>query len=285
MRSCFNFIQSVVRRIIDDGIIAQAYQLTYGLLIAAFPFTIFLFTLLGYMSLDPDILLSTLQQYLPDQIFTPIAEIIDDVVGKQHGGLLSLSIVLAIWSASSGFRVLMRSLNLAFDCEHQRPFWKQVLLSVAWVILFSVFVMFAFLCMVFGNFIIDLLEQWAQTPLVGTVGRVFLTMLLPFALLFLLLIFMYRFIPAEMVPMRTVLVAALFTTAVWIAFTFGFRLYAAMFMNYSRFYGALGSVIGLLFWLLATSMILMIGAVVAQQWRDSTVLKDTHAAPPVPKKS
>lgn len=98
------------------------------------------------------------------------------------------------------------------------------------------------------------------------IGRLFLTIVFPIILLFILMLFMYRFIPTDKVNFRRALPAAIFTTIVWSLFTYLFRIYVTVFVDYSRFYGALGSIVGLLFWLLVTSIIILLGAVIAGKW-------------------
>lgn len=263
MKKVLRFLKSLMQKIDDDNIIAHAYQLTYSLLVAAFPFIIFLFTLLGFTQLNTDVILQTLSTYLPNEIFEPLAEIIDEVVGKQRGGLLSVSVLLAIWTSSAGFRSLMVSLDKAFGSLRRRPIWRQYLLSIGWVIVFTLFIILAMISMVFGNLIIDTVEHYLDLPIMSEVGRLFLTVVFPVILLFVLMLLMYRFIPTDKITFRRAFPAAVFTTVVWSLFTYLFRIYVTVFVDYSRFYGALGSIVGLLFWLLITSIIILLGAVIA----------------------
>jgi len=82
----------------------------------------------------------------------------------------------------------------------------------------------------------------------------------PIGLLFGVLSLAYMFVPYRNVKFKYAFPGALFSTLVWIAFTILFQFYINNFANYSRFYGTLGAVIGLLLWLSLTSIIMMLGA-------------------------
>ncbi|MGC1296803.1 MAG: YhjD/YihY/BrkB family envelope integrity protein [Alloacidobacterium sp.] len=49
---------------------------------------------------------------------------------------------------------------------------------------------------------------------------------------------------------------------IWLAASFGFRIYLHFFDNYSVSYGSLGALMILLVWLYATGLALLIGAVI-----------------------
>lgn len=263
MTQTLPFFKTIARKFIENDIIAYAYQLTFSILMAAFPFLIFLFTLIGYTGLDTNLILTTLESYLPGEIFLPISEIVVDVVGKQHGALLSVSILLTIWSASTGFRTLMSSLDKAFESNKKRPLWAQFLWSLVGVIVLSVFVVLALGSFVFGNYIIDALTSFTHLETVGALSRNLFTIVMPILLIFVAFFLIYRILPSDHVSFRRAIFASLFATSAWTIFTFLFRIYVDLFMDYSRFYGVLGSVVGLLFWILVTSMITLLSGVIA----------------------
>src|SRR5204862_5533770 len=59
----------------------------------------------------------------------------------QRPRLLTLSLVLAIWSASRGVDAIRTSLNLAYDVKESRPFWKTQGMAIAITVLGAVLVL------------------------------------------------------------------------------------------------------------------------------------------------
>lgn len=269
-------LKKTIQTIVEEDIVAYAHQLTFSLLIASFPFIIFLFTLIGYTSLDPQKIIEAAAMYLPQDIFQPISSVVLDVVGRQHTALLSFSILVTLWSASAGFRTLMLGLDKAFIIEERRPIWAQFLVALIGVVVFSVFILLAMLALVFGTSILDAIVGYLGIADFTSSFRTLITFVLPVVIVFAIFVLVYRFLPSRSIPWSRALRAAAFASLSWTLFTLGFRIYVGLFMDYSKFYGVLGSIVGLLFWLLATSLIILLGAVIAKQW---TTKKEVQATP------
>ncbi|QSX07544.1 YihY/virulence factor BrkB family protein [Alkalibacter rhizosphaerae] len=253
-----SFIKLLLQRTGEDNLIAYAYQLTYSLMLAVFPFLIFLFTLVGYSNLDSGPILEFLRTALPLNIYELIASIVIDIVDQQRSGLMSISVVLAIYSASAGFRAFMRGTNVALGLSDQRHLVKRYLLSLLLVVLFAVTILLSLLGIVFGQQILDLITAFIPRLPLENLLKI-LRILLPLAFIFFLILCFYVFVPAKRLRFRHALPGAIFSTVTWSLFTFAFQYYVNQFSNYSRFYGALGAVVALMLWLLLTSEILLIG--------------------------
>ncbi len=69
----------------------------------------------------------------------------------------------------------------------------------------------------------------------------------------LLLACLYRYGPSRhTAKWRWVTAGSVFATIMWLLASAGFSLYVANFANYDKFYGSLGAVIVLMFWLYIT---------------------------------
>ncbi|NTU81406.1 MAG: YihY/virulence factor BrkB family protein [Chloroflexales bacterium] len=77
-------------------------------------FILFLVTLLGFLKLGTffDWLRQQAGLLLPGQAMLVVDRVIGELQQRQ-GGILSLSVVIALWSASGGVRGLMNALNRA----------------------------------------------------------------------------------------------------------------------------------------------------------------------------
>lgn len=251
------FIKDLVQALADDDVIAYAHQLTLSLIMAFFPFVMFLFTLLAYFNIDSQLVLTSLEGALPAAAYTFIADIIIDVLDKQRGGLLSLAIGLAVYSASGGFRAFMKASNRVLGITEQRNIIWRYILSIIWVLLFALTLVVLLVMRVFGRHILDLLEHWVTIPMTGLISL--LSWLLPLLLIILILTMFYMFGAARRVRFLSALPGAVVTTLGWGLFTVVFQYYVDNHAQYSRFYGTLGALIAFLIWLQLISIILLFG--------------------------
>lgn len=250
------FIVHLAIRFRKDNIMAYAYTMTYSLLLSFFPFLIFLMTLVGYSDLDSSLILPSLGSYLPDEVYTLVSEIVTEVLDHQRNGLMSFSGIFAAYAASGGFRSFMEASNRILGIKERRNVIFRYILSVFWVILLSIAIVFALLSIVFGQQILNLLYRYIPHSIdLFQIYRI----IVPEIFIFLLFLSFYMFVPAQRICFRCAIPGALLTTTAWIIFTMLFQIYVNTYANYSRFYGTLGAVIILLLWLLFTSVIMLLG--------------------------
>ena len=93
--------------------------MTYHFVLAMFPMLIFLLTLLPLFNLDQSQITGLLSN-APADTSSLIKGVISDVTKNSSGGLLSIGLILAIWSASNGMTAIMNSFNVAYDVEDNR---------------------------------------------------------------------------------------------------------------------------------------------------------------------
>lgn len=79
-----------------------AAQMTYHFVLAMFPMLIFLLTLLPLFNLDQSQITGLLSN-APADTSSLIKGVISDVTKNSSGGLLSIGLILAIWSASKWY--------------------------------------------------------------------------------------------------------------------------------------------------------------------------------------
>ena len=107
--------------------------MTYHFVLAMFPMLIFLLTLLPVFNIDQSRITDMLSS-APSETSSIIKSVIGDVTKNSSGGLLSVGLILAIWSASNGMTAIMNSFNVAYDVEDSRNGILLKLLSVVFTI-------------------------------------------------------------------------------------------------------------------------------------------------------
>ena len=143
----------------NDDVFALASQLAYNLILSFFPFLIFIMNLIAFSPLDSLNIISALDTLLPANVLTLVATTLDEIIGTHNVGLLGVSIVLTIWSASSGFRGVVKGLNKAYNIRERRSFVKMLMVSMFFTLALSMVIVLALAALVFGNVIEEYLMR------------------------------------------------------------------------------------------------------------------------------
>lgn len=254
-----NFLSYLVYRIGKDDASGLAAQMTYHFVLAMFPMLIFLLTLLPVFNIDQSRITDMLSS-APSETSSIIKSVIGDVTKNSSGGLLSVGLILAIWSASNGMTAIMNSFNVAYDVEDSRNGILLKLLSVVFTIVMGFVFLIAMALPTLGSaishYLFGPLGLDSQIKWIFTLLRV----VLPLIIILLLFIVLYSVAPNVKTKFRSVLPGAIFTSVIWLLGSFAFGWYISNFGNYSKTYGSIAGIIILLIWLYLTSFIIIIGA-------------------------
>ncbi|GLC28839.1 YihY/virulence factor BrkB family protein [Clostridium omnivorum] len=254
-----NFIKNMFFRYIDDEVTAMSSQLAYSLLLSFFPFIILLFTLIGYSPLKSTDVLSMLNNLLPNDVFKLVKNTVVEIVDTKRLGLLSFGMISTIWTASNGFNAVIRGLNMAYDEEEKRPYWKVQLVAILSTLGLIVIILTALALIVFGELGLKLLvkhfKQIRTLELIIDISRYIIGIFI----MLITITIVYRFTPSKKLKIKEVIPGAIFTSLGWTAASLIFAYYVNNFGNYSMIYGSLGAVIALMTWLFISSVIIMLG--------------------------
>lgn len=258
-RSFFNFIIYLIVKVKNDDVFALGAQLAYYLILAFFPFLIFLMTLIGFSNLNSMEIIEGLRTLLPSSVFELTSATIVEVVENQHAGLLWVSIALSVWAASSAFRAVIKGINKAYNVKENRSFIKIAIIAMASIVALAFIIIITLSMLVFGNLIGDLLKTYS--PFDEVISRLWNMLRYVVVVTSMIFIFavIYRYTPAIRISWKESFPGAIVTTIGWILASMGFSFYINNFNNYSRFYGGLGAVFILMTWLYITSIIFILG--------------------------
>ncbi|MFL0267604.1 YihY/virulence factor BrkB family protein [Candidatus Clostridium radicumherbarum] len=254
-----NFFKSLFYRYIDDEISAMSSQLAYNFLLSLFPFLILLLTILGYSSIKSQDILGVLKNILPNEVFGLIKKTVIEIVDIKRGGLLSLSMITTIWTASNGFNAVIRCLNKAYDEKENRSFIKVQFTSLMCTLGLALIIIISLALLVFGEIGGNLLLAHFKYP---KLAEYFLDFARYFiGLIVMLIVFnaVYKYTPSKRLTFKETFPGAVFTTVGWILTSFAFSYYVNHFGSYSKIYGSIGAIIALMSWLYLSSVIILIG--------------------------
>ena len=246
----------------DDNIPIIAGGVAFFAFLAMFPAIIASITLYGLIADPADVArqIQGLSGALPKESQPLIAEQLNAIVGSSGGALgfsLVLSLLAAVWSASSGTGNLIQAVNLAYDEKESRGFLKVKGTALALTLGAIVFVLITLTLVAVVPAVLDQL----QLGIVGTVVAQVVRWALLIGLVIAALAIVYRVAPNRDSPRFSwVSTGAVVAAALWVLGSLLFSLYVNNFGSYNKTYGALAGVIVLMLWLYLTSYIVLLGA-------------------------
>jgi len=250
--------------IYNGNLTASASQLAYNFIFSIFPLLLFLLALFGLFASRGSQLQSHLMFYfstvLPPDAFRLLQQTLNEVTTNSSGGKITFGILLTLWAAAGGMTSMISTLNAVYQVHERRPWWKVRLLSLGLTVLISILIFSALALILLGNF----LASWlASTFVIGAialfVGKV---LVWPIAIALVVTAFslIYYFAPdVEEQHWYWITPGSLVGILLWLAASFGFRVYLHFFNSYSKTYGSLGAVIILLVWFYVAGLTFLLG--------------------------
>ena len=253
---------SISKYLKHDDMPSYAAALAYRALFALFPFLALLVLLLTFLGAFGffDWLIEQAYAALPEQYASLWENVIERVQNQTQGELLLVTIVVALWSVSSGVRTLTKALNAVHDVEETRPGWQRYVFSFFYALGLAIMVILAMGLMLIGPSAVE----W----IAGLVGLddVFVSLWtrlrLPVALVLMMLSvsIVYWALPNVNHPYRLITAGAALSVIVWILASVGFSFYLANVASYSVVYGSLGVAFALLLYFYISAAVLLMGA-------------------------
>jgi membrane protein len=255
----------VFDEIIANNVFGLAAELAFYFLFALFPLMLILVTLFGMFASQRVELQRQLQGYfadvLPPTAFQLFQAVVNELAAQASGGKLTFGIASALWGVSGGISAMIYSLNLAHHVQESRSWFKVRALALGLSIIISILFLLALFMVLAGSWFVGWLG-----PALGLHPVIVLAWKasqLPCALLFIAIAcsLIYHFGPdlKHRRPWGWVTPGVVVGALIWLAASFGFRLYLHFFNHYSATYGALGGVMVLIMWLYVCGLAYLIG--------------------------
>ncbi|HEV2799480.1 MAG TPA: YihY/virulence factor BrkB family protein [Pyrinomonadaceae bacterium] len=269
----------------EDDIFGRSAQLSYYFLLALFPLLLFITAVLGqFADAGTELrenLLSLLGSVVPQEAGDLIHETIENVEEGSGGGKISFGILATLWAASNGMTAICQTLNVAYEVEETRPWWKVRLVSLGLTVALAVLILSSLTLTLFGGHIAEYIAASFSFGQVFVWGWKVLQW--PVVLIFVLLAFALIYYLAPNVRDRRwhwVSPGAGVAVALWLVVSFGFRAYLSYFNSYNATYGSLGAVIILMLWFYLTGAAILIGGEVNSEIELATTGKEEKQIDP-----
>ena len=241
----------------NDGS-AMAGFIAFSGLLSIFPFLIFATTLTGILfgGDQSDTIIESIFEIAPDHVAQTLEPVLVEVLGKQSGEILTISLLFAIWVASSAVEAFRIAFDRAYAVPDPRGIIENRLLAIFLVFIGAFVAALLGVSILFSPLILRFLEQVLQlrVPLIAS----YLTYIFGVLVFIGFLLLMHRLLPGRRV--KRVWPGVLVTTVVWVALASGFSLYLTLTPGYTVTYGTLAGVIITLMFFYLTGAAIIYGA-------------------------
>lgn len=253
-------IKGFTNRLKKDQVSAFSAHAAFFLMMSVMPFLSILLTLIKYLPISQNLLFETILDVIPTA-FEPLAsEILTELFAQSNSAVLSLSIVIAIWSASKGVLAIVRGLYSVYHVEDNRNYFVLRFISAIYTVIFVTAIVLTLLLLVFSNQIYHALKK--DFPMAADFLSIFINqkLILSLCLLTLFFILVYKLVKTKNTNIFTLLPGAIISSLSWIATSYAFSLYIDRYGNFSYTYGSLAIIVLFMLWIYICMYILFIGA-------------------------
>jgi membrane protein len=260
--SFITFAKRLYREYENDGVADGAAALSYYFVFSLFPFLFFLTTLTAYLpfvSQSVDKFMERAHALLPAAASDIIEEHLRALIDQPRPQLVTIGLLVTLYTASRGVDAVRKALNLAYDVKESRPLWKTELLAFGMTAGGAILVLLAITFLVSGG---DLGFWLARKAGIAT-EYVFVWRWLRWPVAALVMTFcaalVYFVLPDVKQKFRFIRPGSVVGTVVWLVASWGFSMYAANFGKYNITYGSIGGVVVLMTWFYISGFIFLMG--------------------------
>ncbi len=261
----YGFLEKVNR----DHVSAFSAQAAFFLLLSVFPALMILLNLTRFMPFTQEDVIELIINVIPYEFASPLTSIIEDLYAQSKASLLSVSVILTLWSAAKGMQAIAKGLDAINECEQYLGYIVWRLVGMLYTILLIALVAMTLCLFVFGNAIYSGLVS--AFPHLRDIAAMLIGVrsVIGVLLLFVFFLFLYTYLPSNRgIRMRDKMKRKLryqaygsaFSAAAWILLSYAFSIYIDRFSGFSYAYGSLTTIMLALLWLYFCMYIVFIGA-------------------------
>src|SRR5215471_15213826 len=240
----------------------MAAALSYYFVMSLFPALILLSAIFAYFR-GPDLLNQAyllMGGFVPRDTMTLLEKVMSGVISPNRGAFLSFGILGTLWAASGGFSATIEALNIAYEVEENRPFWKTRPLAIWLTLMIGLFLLTALGVMIVGPNFGEWLARKLHLSWLFAILWPYIHWVIAVGFTVLSVEMLYYMAPNVKQRFLSTLPGAILSVGCWIALSYLLGLYFRSFANFNKTYGTLGATIALMVWLYWTGFFMLVGA-------------------------
>ena len=240
----------------------KASSLAYNFMLALFPATIFLFTLIPYIPIHDfqDNLIKLMGQVMPQNAYRAFQDTITEIVKKKSGGLFSFGFLATMFFATNGVARLMQAFNKSSLQDETRSYLKRRWVALVLTVVISLSLLIAVAIMIVGHNILTFLQhQFNSKAYAWYMIIALFRWIVVIVIFFVTVSLLYRYGPAHKQRWNFLSPGSIFATSLAVLTSLGFTFYINNFSHYNQLYGSIGTLIVVMIWLYLNSLIILLG--------------------------
>lgn len=254
-------LQKVIRRFVSEAEVGTyASGAAFFLFLSLIPMVMIASSILPYDALKSGGGVKISQAVIPEKVYSFLLGIVESYHGNNMT-LLSVSAMVAVWSASKGMLALIRGLNHIYEVEESRGYLLLRLKAAFYTLFILLAILLSAGILVFGN----TLAGWLipDTGMAALLWRMFggIRHFSVAALISVVFCTLYVLLPNNQMSWKSHYPGAVFTSVFWTLYSFGFSIYIDYFGGFSM-YGSLTTIVIVMIWLYFCMYIFFAGALV-----------------------
>lgn len=245
-----------------DSILIRASSISFNFFVSIFPAILVMFTIIPYIPVPnfQVVLLSTLSDVLPDNVYVLLSGTIEDIVTREHSALLSVSIILSIYYASRGVLSLMNSFDKALPTFRKRNFLNNQLVAFKILLLLFLLLVVSITLFIGGEGLIQWVMRVIQAESTTTyIWFAIIRWVAVLVIIYFSIALIYYFGPATHNRWQFFSAGATLACGLSIISSILFSWLIDQFGQYNKLYGSIGTLLVMMIWLNYNSLSLLIG--------------------------
>ncbi len=259
-----------------------AGNIAFTALFAAFPFLIFLLSLAGLFGHTEAVRdsIELALELMPPEVASVLRPAIQEVLQEASAGVLTISILISLWFASSGLESLRHAMNHAYEVPEPPHFLVGRLQSILLTILSAIVILLVTVALVGWPVAREVIAWLSQQELFERNLYSVVRYALGIGLLFGLIVTLYLVLPNIELHIRDVLPGALVAVFLWTLLAVAFSWYLRNFARYSLIYGSLAGIVLTLLFFYISAAIFIFGAQLNSAIRRERLRRAREASSP-----
>ena len=253
-------IKKLIEASLDDLVNVYSAQACYFIIVSAIPFLCLIISFASFL-IPEDIYMIFENYNIPQEIKAVIQEVIAQLFATQKVSLLSISALVALWTASRGSDALRAGLESVYEVPRSKKVLKQQVLSIVNTFILIIIILVNVVVLLFGEAITSALHLTEVIDFIMNFAPLWL---------FIAMCFVFDIIYMSTAKhsknehirsgIKSHMPGAIFATVGWMLFSYCYALYIRYFPSASAIYGSLTAVCLIMLWLYVCVMILLMGA-------------------------
>lgn len=261
-RPLYDVLVYFIRGFTQVNLIDRAAAVAFNVFLALFPTILFLFTLIPYFPLQGVTtgVLEALEDILPPGTYDSVASTINEIMSIEHGGLMSIGLLLAFYFSTSAITSFFRGFNMGDNEYGQVSFIKQQIYSIVIMLIFVALLILSIVLITVGQKLLPILftKMHFYNAFVVFLINIIRWLIVIFALIVAMSL-LYHFGNPRSKKFKLFTPGSLLFTCLFIIGTILFNFYISNISTYNILYGSIGGLIIFVIWIYFNCILILIG--------------------------